>query len=133
MYTGMQGMGMGRVLKECTRVCRAWEWDVGYKECTCTLVCRAWELEIQPSIVSLYSTGRLPHFQSICSTGKQLQAEVQVASKAIGHRVSTLQERWKKLTDMMANRKSRLEEAAQSQQVRGWECVCGCSVCVDGG
>ena len=77
--------------------------------------------------------GRLPHFQSICSTGKQLQAEVQVASKAIGHRVSTLQERWKKLTDMMANRKTRLEEAAQSQQVSAVMCVVYVCMCVCGG
>ena len=77
------------------------------------------------SVLLLSSTGRLPIFQSICSTGRQLQSEVQVASKAIGHRVSTLQERWKKLTDMMVVRKSRLEEAAQSQQVRR------CCMCID--
>ena len=53
-----------------------------------------------------------------------------MASKAIGHRVSTLQERWKKLTEMMANRKTRLEEAAQSQQVSAVMCV---YVCVCGG
>jgi len=34
----------------------------------------------------------------------------------IGHRVSTLQERWKKLVDMANSRKARLEEAVQLQK-----------------
>ena len=41
-----------------------------------------------------------------------------MASKAIGARIGGLQEKWRKLVDMAATRKTRLEEAAQSQQVR---------------
>ena len=41
----------------------------------------------------------------------------QLSSKAIGHRVSTLQDRWRKLGEMAATRKARLRDAAQAQQV----------------
>ena len=63
-------------------------------------------------------TGRRPHFQSICKAGQKLKTEGQLASKAIGHRVGQLQEKWKKLNDSANVRKTRLQEAAKSQQVR---------------
>ena len=62
--------------------------------------------------------GRHPHFQSICESGEKLRSEGHLASKAIGHRLTQLQDKWKKLSDMAATRKTRLEEAAQSQQVK---------------
>jgi len=61
--------------------------------------------------------GRHPHFQSICESGEKLRSEGHLASKAIGHRLTQLQDKWKKLTDMATVRKTRLEEAAQSQHV----------------
>ena len=63
------------------------------------------------------SIGRQPHYQSICKAGQKLRTEGQLASKAIGHRVSQLQDKWKKLNDSATARKTRLEEAAKSQQV----------------
>ena len=64
--------------------------------------------------------GRQPHYQSICRAGQKLRTEGQLASKAIGHRVSQLQDKWKKLNDCATIRKTRLEEAARSQQV-SWD------------
>ena len=60
--------------------------------------------------------GRRPHFQTVCQNGEKLKSEALHASKAIGLRIITLQERWKKLNELCANRRQRLEEGAQLQQ-----------------
>ena len=60
--------------------------------------------------------GRRPHFQTMCQNGEKLKSEALHGSKAIGLRIITLQERWKKLNELCANRRQRLEEGAQLQQ-----------------
>ncbi len=62
-------------------------------------------------------TGRQTHYQSIVEAGQKLRSEGQMASKAIGARISGLQEKRKKMVDMASTRRARLEEAAYSQQV----------------
>ena len=61
--------------------------------------------------------GRRQHFQTVCQNGEKVKSEAVHASKAIGLRIVTLQERWKKLNELCANRKQRLEEGIQQQQV----------------
>ena len=61
--------------------------------------------------------GRQPHFETICKDGAKLKSGGQLSSKTIGHRISTLQDRWRKLGETTASRKTRLKEAAQAQQV----------------
>ena len=95
-----------------------WEKDINlfltiYIESCINMYARFW-MRVCMSICA----GRHPHFQSICESGEKLRSEGHLASKAIGHRLTQLQDKWKKLSDMTATRKTRLEEAAQSQQVR---------------
>ena len=49
--------------------------------------------------------GRQQHFQAVCRNGEKVKLEAVHASKAIGLRIVTLQERWKKLNKLYANRK----------------------------
>ena len=60
--------------------------------------------------------GRRQHFQTVCQNGEKLKSEALHASKAIGLRIITLQERWKKLNELCGNRRQRLEEGVQLQQ-----------------
>ena len=73
-----------------------------------------------PRYLSAY-VGHQPHFESICKDGTKLKSGGQLSSKAIGHRISTLQDRWRKLKDTAAHRRARLKEAALAQQV---SCMC---------
>ena len=59
---------------------------------------------------------RQPTFQGIVEAGERLRGEGHLSSKAIGHRMGLLADKWKKFMDMAAARRSRLQEAAQSQQ-----------------
>ena len=61
--------------------------------------------------------GHQPHFEAVCKDGAKLKSGGQLSSKTIGHRVSTLQDRWRKLGEMTTSRKARLRDAAQAQQV----------------
>ena len=45
------------------------------------------------------------------------RGELSVQMKAVTHRVNSLKERWEKLNALLSQRKARLEEAMQSQQV----------------
>ena len=67
--------------------------------------------------LSFLPPGRQLHFQSLCKTGEKLSSHGNLSNKVIGHRVSTLQDRWKKLNDMASSRRTRLEEAVRLQQV----------------
>ena len=73
-------------------------------------------LQQKHQVVEREIEGRRPHFQTMCQNGEKLKSETLHASKAIGLRIITLQERWKKLNELCANRRQRLEEGAQLQQ-----------------
>lgn len=73
-------------------------------------------LQQKHQVVEREIEGRRPHFQTVCQNGEKLKSEALHASKAIGLRIITLQERWKKLNELCANRRQRLEEGAQLQQ-----------------
>ena len=45
------------------------------------------------------------------------RTDLSVQSKAVQNRIATLKEKWEKLNDILTLRKTRLEEAIQSQQV----------------
>ena len=49
---------------------------------------------------------------------KQSRTDLTVQNKTVQNRVSGLQEKWDKLKDLLSQRKTKLEEAIQSQQVR---------------
>ena len=76
-------------------------------------------LQQKHQVVEREIEGRQPHFQT-CQNGEKLKSEALHASKAIGLRIITLQERWKKLNELCANRRQRLEEGAQLQQASGF-------------
>ena len=80
-----------------------------------------YSLQQKHQIVEREIEGRRPHFQTVCQNGEKLKSEAVHASKAIGLRIITLQERWKKLNELCTNRRQRLEEGTQLQQVS--ECV----------
>jgi spectrin beta len=61
-------------------------------------------------------TGHKTHFQSTIEDGNALRSTGHYASKAIGTKVTTLQDKWKKLNELAATRRARLEEAVQIQQ-----------------
>lgn len=69
------------------------------------------------SIGACVFSGRQPHFESVCKDGAKLKSGGQLSSKTISHRIATLQDHWKKLSETAASRNSRLKEAAQAQQV----------------
>ena len=64
--------------------------------------------------------GHEPHFQNTVQIGENLRGGGHYASKPIGTRITTLQEKWKKLNELAAARRVRLEEAVQYQQVRNY-------------
>ncbi|XP_065894234.1 spectrin beta chain, non-erythrocytic 1-like isoform X3 [Dysidea avara] len=73
-------------------------------------------LQQKHQVVEREIEGRRQHFQTVCQNGEKVKSEAVHASKAIGLRIITLQERWKKLNELCANRKQRLEEGIQQQQ-----------------
>jgi len=81
-------------------------------------------LQQKHQVVEREINGRQQHFQSVCQNGEKVKLEAVHASKAIGLRIVTLQERWKKLNELCANRKQRLEEGIQQQQVCTYMCAC---------
>lgn len=63
-----------------------------------------------------------PSVQAAASRWKQAaidkpRGELSVQMKAVTHRVKNLKERWDKLNSLLSQRKTKLEEAMQSQQV----------------
>ena len=48
------------------------------------------------------------------------RTDLSVQSRAVQNRIVTLKEKWEKLNDILTLRKTRLEEAIQSQQVHGY-------------
>ena len=88
---------------------------------TCIISNVFYSLQQKHQIVEREIEGRRPHFQTVCQNGEKLKSEAVHASKAIGLRIITLQERWKKLNELCTNRRQRLEEGTQLQQAS--ECV----------
>jgi len=80
-------------------------------------------LQQKHQVVEQEIDGRRQHFQIVCQNGEKVKSEAVHASKAIGLKIVTLQERWKKLNELCANRKQRLEEGIQQQQVCMYICV----------
>eukprot|EP00118_Oscarella_pearsei_P018140 m.184464 g.184464 ORF g.184464 m.184464 type:complete len:3710 (+) comp39319_c1_seq2:34-11163(+) len=60
--------------------------------------------------------GQDAHLQLVCRSGESLQKGKHYASKAITARIGSLTDKWRKLKELTAARKSRLNEAYQSQQ-----------------
>lgn len=75
-----------------------------------------YSLQQKHQIVEREIEGHRQHFQTVCQNGEKLKSEALHASKAIGLRIITLQERWKKLNELCTNRRQRLEEGVQLQQ-----------------
>jgi spectrin beta len=62
-------------------------------------------------------SGREPKMQAVCQVGDEMKHRKHYASKAIAVKVGGLVDKWKKLKELAAARKSRLNEAYHSQQV----------------
>ena len=58
----------------------------------------------------------------MCQNGERLKSEALHANKAIGMRIITLQKRWKKLNELCANRRQKLEEGVELQQASEFFC-----------
>lgn len=56
--------------------------------------------------------------EQFCNIGQQLVNNGHFASKDIKNRIKNIQERWQKLRELAAKRKTRLDDAAESHQVR---------------
>ena len=61
---------------------------------------------------------RLPHCEEICKAGERLASNNHYAKNDIKLRVGSLRDKWQKLRDLVAQRRTRLEDAAESHQVR---------------
>ena len=72
-------------------------------------------------------TGHKTHFQSTIEDGNDLRSSGHYAAKAIGTKIAGLQDKWKKLNELAATRRARLEEAVQIQQVCRQD-IAGCGV-----
>ena len=72
-------------------------------------------------------TGHKTHFQSTIEDGNDLRSSGHYAAKAIGTKITGLQDKWKKLNELAATRRARLEEAVQIQQVCRHD-ITGCGV-----
>ena len=62
-------------------------------------------------------TARWPRCQKVCSSGEELVANRHYARKDIKLRCDSLYDKWKKLRDLAAARKTRLDDAYESHQV----------------
>jgi len=60
---------------------------------------------------------REPRCSDLYKVGDNLIASKHYASKDIQQRVTSLQDKWQRLKDLVAQRRARLEDAAESHQV----------------
>ncbi len=60
---------------------------------------------------------REPRCEELYTVGDKLIATKHYASKDIKLRMNSLQDKWQRLKDLVAQRRSRLEDAAESHQV----------------
>ena len=61
---------------------------------------------------------RRPLCQQVCQSGEELCAGKHYASRDIKQRIKNLNDKWKKLDDLANTRRTKLEDAAESHQVR---------------
>ena len=61
---------------------------------------------------------RRPLSQGVCQSGEELLAAKHYASRDIRQRIKNLKDKWQKLDDLAATRRTKLEDAAESHQVR---------------
>jgi hypothetical protein len=54
----------------------------------------------------------------MCNTGQQLVTNNHCAARDIKNRMNNIQDMWAKLRDQVQKRRTRLEDAAESHQVR---------------
>ena len=61
--------------------------------------------------------GRQPQCEEVCRVGENLVNSRHYASNDIRLRINSLREKWQRLRDLVAQRRTRLEDAAESHQV----------------
>lgn len=61
---------------------------------------------------------REPRCSELYQVGDNLIASKHYASKDIRQRITSLQDKWQRLKDLVAQRRTRLEDAAESHQVK---------------
>ena len=66
---------------------------------------------------------RYPLTEHMCSTGQKLVNNKHYAARDIKNRINSMQDMWAKLRDQAQKRRTRLEDAAESHQVRSWHCL----------
>ena len=78
-------------------------------KCFLTVVCaQGLELEMQ---------ARQPGYRQLCGVGEHLINNNHYAKRDIKKRLSSLADKWQKLQDLAKQRRTRLEDAAESHQV----------------
>ena len=61
---------------------------------------------------------RVPRCDQVCAVGETLIKNDHYARKDIGTRVAALRDKWQRLRELVQKRRTRLEDAAESHQVK---------------